>query len=270
LVSASEDETIKIWNLNTGRLIRTLQSGQVCSLIGLKYKIIVAGSFEIIQIWDSNKLYLRNELYGHTSWINCLLDLDNGDFASGSSDYLIKIWNINIKWTFWKQNDNSIRTLKGHTDEVMTLAFLSVDILASGSLDKTIKIWNFREGNLIKTLTKNSDPIMSLALLNGNRLASGNSAGIINIWNLNNYKKIKIFNGHKSWVWCLVNDFKSDTLISGSYDSNILLWNTKNGKLKQILTSYTMLTNIAVFNKPTSYFLINFISMSFILYCIIY
>ena len=132
MISGSEDETIKIWNLDTGRLVKTLKSGQICSLISLKInKIIIAGTFETIQFWDSNKHYLRNELYGHTSWVYCLLDLNIGDFASGSGDNLIKIWNINIKWTFWKQNDNSIRTLKGHTDEVMTLALLSENILAS-------------------------------------------------------------------------------------------------------------------------------------------
>jgi WD40 repeat protein len=60
--------------------------------------------------------------------------LQNGDLASGSSDYTIKIWN---------PIDGTLkRTLNGHTNVVYALTVLQNGDLASGSWDKTIKIWS--------------------------------------------------------------------------------------------------------------------------------
>ncbi len=54
LASGSGDRTIKIWNLNTGKLVRTIQ--------------------------------------GHESSVGALVALKNGKFASGSFDHNIKVW----------------------------------------------------------------------------------------------------------------------------------------------------------------------------------
>ena len=70
---------------------------------------------------------------GHTNIVYTLATLSNGNLASGSYDYTIKIWNPNT--------GSLVYTLTGHTFWVLTLATLSNGNLASGSYDFTIKIW---------------------------------------------------------------------------------------------------------------------------------
>jgi WD40 repeat protein len=57
LASGSLDETIKIWNTETGDCIKTFS--------------------------------------GHSDSVNCLISLKNGYFASGSSDNTINLWKTN-------------------------------------------------------------------------------------------------------------------------------------------------------------------------------
>ncbi len=65
----------------------------------------------------------------------CFLKFSEIQFASGSSDESIKIWDLNTK--------KCLNTLKGHEDGVKCLLKLSETQFASGSDDKSIKIWDF-------------------------------------------------------------------------------------------------------------------------------
>lgn len=61
-----------------------------------------------------------------------LIELGNGNIASGSRDNTIKIWN---------RNGECLKTLTGHSGTILSLAETSDGKLVSASRDKTIKIW---------------------------------------------------------------------------------------------------------------------------------
>ena len=75
---------------------------------------------------------------GHNNNVRALVELQNGDLASGSWDNSIKIWNSSTGLLK--------RTLIGHTSWVSSLAVLQNGHLASGSADRTIKIWDRSNG----------------------------------------------------------------------------------------------------------------------------
>src|SRR5271170_5250143 len=71
---------------------------------------------------------LKHTLLTHTSSIECLVVLKNGDLVSGSRDYTIK-----------KYSDNKlVQTLIGHNGAVWCLVVLHNGDIASGSTDSTI------------------------------------------------------------------------------------------------------------------------------------
>jgi WD40 repeat protein len=74
---------------------------------------------------------------GHTDSINDLIFLNNGDLASCSSDYSIRIWDMSIT--------NEVKSInsEAHNKSCLSLSLLNNNnYLVSSSEDKTIKLWN--------------------------------------------------------------------------------------------------------------------------------
>ena len=66
-----------------------------------------------IKIWNSTTGDCLRTLSGHTTFVTCLVKINESTIASGSSDETIKIWN--------STTGNCVRTLSGHTEIVSCL-----------------------------------------------------------------------------------------------------------------------------------------------------
>jgi WD40 repeat protein/predicted Ser/Thr protein kinase len=256
LASASKDNTIKIWNLSTGQVIRTLtgHSNWVSSVaFSPDGRTLASGSWdETIKIWDLRTGELIRTLTGHSSWVYSVAFNPQSDFpnnqdgyilASGSYDKTIKVWNLST--------GEEIRTLTGHSGWVGSVAF-SPDgrTLASGSLDDTIKIWDVATGQLIHTLKGHSSSVQCLAFSpDGSTLASGSKDSTIKVWNMATGEEIHTLTGHSDSVVSLAYSptrFRGmsvaygpipdgQTLVSGSLDNTIKIWNVATGQLLHTL-----------------------------------
>ena len=149
IVSGSDDETIKIWDIKTGECLNTLEGqNRVKSVtISPDGKYIVSGSIDkTIKIWDIKTAECLNTLEGHSSYVESVTISPDGKYiVSGSSDKTIKIWDI--------KTGECLNTLEGHSYWVNSVT-ISPDgkYIVSGSRDKTIKIWDIRKGVCIYTL----------------------------------------------------------------------------------------------------------------------
>ncbi|NMF65714.1 trypsin-like peptidase domain-containing protein [Brasilonema octagenarum] len=99
LASGSWDDTIKIWNLATGQLIRTLagHSYSVNSVaISADGRTLASGSFDkTIKIWNLATGQLIRTLGGHSEWVRSVaISPDGRTLVSGSGDKTIKIWRL--------------------------------------------------------------------------------------------------------------------------------------------------------------------------------
>lgn len=146
VASANHGNTIKIWDIQSGNLVRTL-AGHADWIYDLFItndgKYLISGSLDkTIKVWDLNSGKLLQSITAHYDGISALSLSDDGKyFASTSLDKTTKIWSI--------ENFSEIASLSGHEDNVLAVAF-SHDgkYLATASADKTIKIWDIK--NLVK------------------------------------------------------------------------------------------------------------------------
>ena len=238
LASGGDDNTIKLWDLGTGKLMQTLpgNSGRVLTLALSPDGQTLASSHKTsdhscIHIWHLETGKLVRTLTGHHKWIYSLaISPEEKTLVSGG--YKIKIWDL--------ETGESLRTLPGHKKWVYSLA-INADgqTLVSSGGDKTIKIWHLPTGELLRTLTEHSDWVRTLAISpDGQILASGSDDNTIKLWHLDSGKLIRTLSGHTDWVLSLAISPDGRILLSGSRDNTIKLWHLESGKLIRTLTGH--------------------------------
>ena len=83
-------------------------------------------------------------LEGHTSYVNCMIQLTDGRLVSGSDDNTLKIWDT--------ISGSCLMTLEGHTNSVFCVTQLTYGRLVSSSIDNTLRIWDTISGSCLMTL----------------------------------------------------------------------------------------------------------------------
>lgn len=224
LASASWDNTIKLWDVKEGTLIRTLE-GHSADVTCLAFssseqgEILASGSLDnSIRIWDAEDGELLKTLRGHTSPIRALAISPNGKtLATGSDDKSIRLWDI--------ANGTLTQTLGGHTDSVLAVAY-SQDgsMLASGSADNTIRTWSTTDGSLLETSYTYSGSVNSIAFSpDGYKIVAGLEEHSIRLMDIYGYN-VMTLSEHTEPVTGVSFSPDGTVLASSSIDNTIRLW----------------------------------------------
>ena len=118
-VASSSDETIKIWDYASGKLIYTLEDHQDC-VSCLQFDpeggYLISGSVDSeIKVWDLESGKIKRTLSSHWRDVTSLAFSKNGEYLiSGASDRTINIWDT--------QKGRLITTLVDHIDNALGVA----------------------------------------------------------------------------------------------------------------------------------------------------
>ena len=148
VLSASQDASIKLWNIESGVCERTLlghTSAILCLALTVNRARFLSGSFNsAIFLWDIATGQKLSSYCGHSAAVWCLAVTPDGhSFVSGSSDRTLKMWRFD-------EPLQAALTFEGHTDTILSVA-LSEDgaYVYSGSQDKSFRVWSSSTGNQI-------------------------------------------------------------------------------------------------------------------------
>ena len=232
LASASWDQTVRLWNVNTGRLLHTL-TGHTNEVMSVAFSpdgnTLASGSWDgTIRLWNPRNGKLKRTLTEHVGGVaSVAFSPDGNTLASGCADRTVRLWNT----TTWKLE----RTLTGHTDVVETVAFSpDGNTLASGSRDTIIRLWNPNNGRHTRTLIEHTAPVSALAFSpDSNTLASGSRDQTIRLWNPNNGREKETLTGYTDGVNPVAFSPDGAMLIIGGH--GISLWDTETGQYKKPL-----------------------------------
>ncbi|WP_445174333.1 WD40 repeat domain-containing protein [Microcoleus sp.] len=153
-LSASIDATLKLWNLNNGKVLRTLtaHASPVMAVAVLPdgRQAVYASWDGILTLWSLSSGKLLCTFYGHNCPVFALALISKRRQAiSAGADKTLKLWDINTGKT--------LRTLFGHTNLVSSVAVLPNGLGAiSTSWDGTLKLWNLQSGDIIASLVGDS------------------------------------------------------------------------------------------------------------------
>ncbi|WP_414516560.1 AAA-like domain-containing protein, partial [Nostoc sp. PCC 9305] len=232
IASASDDNTVKLWNRN-GQLLQTLQ-GHSDSVLGVAFSpdgetIASASADKTVKLWNRNGQLLQT-LQGHSDWVwSVAFSPDGETIASASDDNTVKLWN---------RNGQLLQTLQGHSDSVLGVAFSpDGETIASASADKTVKLWN-RNGQLLQTLQVSSNAANSVAFSpDGETIASASWDNMVKLWNRNG-QLLQTLQGHGDSLRDVAFSLDGKTIASASADKTVKLWN-RNGQLLQTLQGHS-------------------------------
>jgi len=278
VASASEDKTVKLWDVQTGELKRTLKghSGWVKAVAfsadgmtvvsgsndsttklwdvqtgGLKRTLdkemaalssdgkTLACKGEKIHLWDVQTGKLRQTLGKHSGVWSVAFSPDDKTLASTSWDGTVKLWDV--------QTGELKQTLTGHGDRVYSVAF-SPDgkTLVSASWDRTVKFWDVETGGLRRTLTGHTDCLWAVACSpDGKTVASGGRDTTVRLWDAQTGELKRTLTGHSNTVLAVAFSPDGKTVASGAYDNTVVLWDVQTGERKWTLGAYLPVWSVA-------------------------
>ncbi|ACC79946.1 WD40 repeat domain-containing protein [Nostoc punctiforme] len=237
LASASDDNTVKLWDTTTGKEIKTL-TGHTNSVLGISFSpdgkmLASASSDNTVKLWDTTTGKEIKTLTGHTnSVLGISFSPDGKMLASASADNTVKLWDTTT--------GKEIKTLTGHRNSVFGISF-SPDgkMLASASADNTVKLWDTTTGKEIKTLTGHRNSVFGISFSpDGKMLASASFDNTVKLWDTTTGKEIKTLTGHRNSVNDISFSPDGKMLASASDDNTVKLWDTTTGKEIKTLTGH--------------------------------
>ncbi|MEG4099514.1 WD40 repeat domain-containing protein, partial [Microcoleus sp. Pol17C6] len=160
-ISGASDNTIKVWDLTTGKEEFTLKGHNHwvnAVAVTADGKMAISGSWDnTIKVWDLTIGKEEFTLKGHSKSVYAVAVTADGKRAiSGSWDKTIKVWDLTTR--------NELFTLKGHSDLVKAVAVTADGKRAiSGSSDTTIKVWDLTIGKEELTLKGHSNSVYAVA-----------------------------------------------------------------------------------------------------------
>ena len=242
IVSGGYDNTLKIWDAETGSLLADL-IGHKDDIISCSYspngRRIVSGSSDLtLKIWNAETGSLLTDLTGHKGGVtSCSYSPDGTHIVSGSYDNTLKIWDA--------ETGGLLIDRIGHTRGVSSCSY-SPDgrCVVSGSWDGALKIWDAKTGSLLADLIGHKGEVSSCSYSpNGRCIVSGSDDNTLKIWDAKTGILLADLIGHKDMVTSCNYSPNGRCVVSGSSDDTLKIWDAETGIFLADLKGNTDMVN---------------------------
>jgi WD40 repeat protein len=242
LASSSQDGAVKLWEVSTGMLQRTLtgHTGAVwCAAFSPDGRSLATGGSDgNVRLWRAATWELQWVLTGHTGEVRSVAFFPDGQrLVSASMDGTVRVWDPGL--------GAELRRLSEHRGGVVSLA-LSPDgmLLATGSSEGELKVWEVAtwkarwaqalpagQGRAVTALTFSPD---GKTLASASRSGAPGQPGQLRLWDAQT--------GQPRWGLTGIEDgaqvvaFSPDgKLLATDTGFNVRLWDAETGALQREL-----------------------------------
>lgn len=228
----SVDRGVRIWDLNTLKLQKTLPSTESVKCIQLSPdgNTLACGNYDnLVLLFDVNTWLNKYTLKGHVDGISSVaFSPDGNTLVSSSWDNTMRLWNLHT--------GKYMSTLKGDTSEPEYVTFTPNGQKVVSLDEGKIRIWNINAGILEKTIDTEEDEVYSFVCSPDGRMIVSSVGKKILFWDIDSgelKKSIPV----ETWVNSLAYSPDGKTIACAGYNT-VSLHNSNTGELKKKFTGH--------------------------------
>ncbi len=241
LASASNDGTIRLWDIATRQHIATL-IGHTDDVYTITFSpdgqtLASASNDDTVRLWDIATRQHIATLTGHTDGVLSVAYSPDGEtLASAGFDGTIRLWDVNTR-----QHKTTLRSTP-YPGGISSVVFRPDGrTLASGHLNGIVRLWDYSV-----PLIEHTDWVQSVAYSpNGQTLASGSNDNTVRLWDVAARQHIATLTGHTDWVTIVAFSPVGTILASASTDKTVRLWDIQTEQTVATLTHPDLVTSVA-------------------------
>lgn len=213
-------------------------------------RAVTGGTDKTVRIWDLEKGIDVRQLAGHTTTVNCVDWLADGQTVV-SADYagVINVWNVEsgeVSATFLAANDVRAMLVVGNGDQLVVGVRQKEEV-------GHIQVWNLRSKRQVRHFQTDA-PVWAVDVSpDGKWIASGGAGGQIELRKFRG-DHVRPLGSHGQLVTCVRFSPDGKLLLSSGFDGAIRFWNLESGEVIERLP--TARDGSDVFLTPDQEFLI--------------
>mgnify|MGYP001260855963 FL=1 len=237
-VSCSNDGVLKLWNLLTGRVERTLTGNwglvRTVAITPDGTRAIFGCSDNRIRVWNLTNGLIERTLSEHRGVVNVVLVTSDGHrMISGARDGTIRLWTLATG-----QLEDVLPNIAG---EIRALAIThDGHRLISLTYDSRLRIWNVKSSQIEQVLVMpRRAELTSVVVSRDDRyVLAGALDGTVNVWDLKYNGQMLSFKVHERGIRALSLTHDNRQVISGAEDGKVIVLDYTTGKVSQVLVGH--------------------------------
>jgi len=246
LITASHDNTIKLWDLQQSHCRQTLRGHagwvRTCSFSPDGNSVLSAGYDHQAKIWNTATYEEVRTFGGHNdALLGAEFSPDGQQIITVSRDRTAKIQDV-------ARGGSSTTLSEGHAFLVSTVAF-STDgrRVFTGAGDDTIRVWDVATGGELRQFDGTGRGGIFAMTRDGARLLSGSDAGTCRLWDVQTGEVLTELTDHRSDVTALAISPDLSLLYTGDAVGRGRIWNAATGKMLHLLEGHSRKITAAYF-----------------------
>jgi WD40 repeat protein len=262
-LTGSDDKTASLWEIRSGRLIRSFNHGSEVTGVGFApdgKRVLTAGKNGEMKLWDAASARTISTFAGHRESIYgkfaVAFSRDGSRLVSASSDNSIRVWDVPLGRLLRSINSSHLvydSFLRKDTAQSMVAVWTSLSgeravTAAGGTFDKdfSIKLWDTSSGVLIREMRHHKRPIKAIASSNDTSvIVSTSDDDTMVIWDGRTGRAVHIISHGRGIDHSdLAVSFDGKRVLSSDGEA-VRIWDSGSGKLLTKV-NVTKASNVAI------------------------
>lgn len=247
IVSASGDNTLKIWDARSGRVLLSME-GHTDKIWACGYSpdgstVLSASEDKTLKMWDARSGHAILTLAGHTDRVTaCGYSPTGKNVVSASDDRSLKVWDA--------QSGRVVLTIPGHLDRVTACGFGPEGTrIVSVSGNKTPQVWDMNSGDEVVGLAGRCNAVRTCGYSpDGRNIVSASGGNTLRVWDAETGRSILTLTGHTAPVTACGYSPDGARIVSASQDRTVKVWEGRSGRVIVSLKGHTETVTVCGFS----------------------